>query len=228
MAAPEPGSKVAKDLGLALAQIYNHVKAGRVKNHKVDGYPTGKGVEVDPDEVRAAMSATGRSRKGSGTGAAKSAGSGRSRKATADDTATMHEAIDADEANRRARKRASGDDGNTVRLRRVDRTSKYPFCPVNPAHGELAPDRESENKKKGVIQYHCWHQEHDGRPKGHSAGFSPQTKSTFSEEEVLTPQPSGRLGVIMLEWIYAGRSDLAESLEGWMNKQDLPVWIPER
>lgn len=230
--APEtvPGSVAAKECGLALAQIYNYIRTGKVTNHKKDGWPTGKGIEVVLAEVQAAASAPKKARapKGSGSSKASASGGGRiSRKARHADEVVMHEAISADEAERRQRKRSSGDEGNTVRLRRLDRTTKYPPCPVNPAHGELALVREEEKSKKNrPVMLHCWHQEHDGRPRSHPGGFAPATQSFFTEEEAQMPQPVGRLGVIMLEWITAGRPDLSDALESWMNKQKLPVWIP--
>lgn len=58
MAELEPGAKVARDLGIYLGQLYGWVKKGTVKNHKVDGYPNGKGLIVDPDEARAAWMAS--------------------------------------------------------------------------------------------------------------------------------------------------------------------------
>lgn len=230
-----PGSVAAKECGIALAQIYNYIRTGKVTNHKVGGWPTGKGIEVVLAEVQAAASAPRKARAAKGSGKASASGGGRvSRKARHEDEVVMHEALDEAEQTRRARIRNSGDEGNTVRLRRLDRSTKYPACPVNPAHGELAlVTRESEGQKgrkktAGAIQLQCWHQEHDGRPKGHPGGFAPQTQSIFTEEEAMTPQPVGRLGTIMLEWIMAGRSDLSDSLETWMTKHKLPVWIPAR
>lgn len=230
--APEtvPGSVAAKECGLALAQIYNYIRTGKVTNHKKDGWPTGKGIEVVLDEVRAAQASTGRKPRAAKGSAKSNGGSGKvSRKARHDDEVAMHEALDDEEQERRARKRASGSEGNTVRLVRRDRSTKYPPCPVDPAHGELAlVTREGAKVKAGAIRLQCWHQAHDGRLRSNPAGFAPATQSVFTEEEANTPQPAGRLGVIMLEWIVAGRTDLSEGLESWMNKNKLPVWIPAR
>jgi hypothetical protein len=54
MAEPEPGAKVARDLGIYLGQLYGWVKRGLVKNYKEDGYPNGKGLLVDPNEAKVA------------------------------------------------------------------------------------------------------------------------------------------------------------------------------
>lgn len=216
------GSVAAKEAGLALAQIYNYIRTGKVKNHKVGGWPEGKGIEVEMTEVLAARDAAQSRRSGKAPRAPRQSKADRQ-----EAQATMHEALDDEERTRRARKRASGEDGNTVRLHRMDRTARHPVCPVNPAHGEVAP-AERDAKAKGVLKFHCWHQEHDGRPKGHPGGFAPQTQSTFTEDELQTPQPVGALGVIMLGWITTGRTDLSESLESWMTKNKLPVWIPAR
>lgn len=222
------GSEAAKETGLALAQIYNHIRAGRVKNHLKGGWPEGKGVEVDMDELRAAIASSGRRPKGSGKASGGGASVGR-RKATKADTEAMHDALDEEEAQRRARKRASGEDGNTVRLVRRDRSQRYPVCPVNPSHGELAPaERDAKAKKGDAPKLQCWHQEHDGRPRNHPAGLAVATQFVFTEEEAQIAQPSGTLGVVMLNWIASGRVDLAESLEKWMEKNSIEVWIPVR
>lgn len=218
MAAPQPGSQVAKDLGLALAQIYNHIKAGRVKNYKADGYPNGKGIEVDPDEVKAAIASM--------AGRRKSSSAPKRTKVDKDAQAAMHDALDAESEERKSRRKVGAGDGNTVRLRRYERGAYY-VCPVNPSHGSTY-QMERAKGQKGPAQYHCSHQEHDGRLKSHPAGFAPATQNVFTEEELSIPQPIGRLGAIMLEWIMAGRTDLSEGLEAWMTKQKLDVWIPTR
>lgn len=218
MADPQPGSQVAKDLNIALARIYNYVKNGSVKNHKKNGFPLGKGIEVDPDEVRAAMEASAAKRGNKAPRQPR-----QSKAKTQADNEAMHEALDEEEREKRARKRASGEDGNTVRLKRREVGQRHPACPIFPSHGMVAPVEVSKGKPP---RFHCWNQEHDGRPRTHSGGFAPATQSSFTEEELHIEQPAGRLGVIMLEWINAGRTDLAESLETWTTKNKIPVWIP--
>lgn len=224
-----PGAEAAKECGVALAQLYNHIRAGRVTNYKKGGWPTGKGIEVNLDEVRAALASTVRKPR-TPKGASGASGGGRvSRKARHEDEVAMHEALSADEAERRQRKRSSGDEGNTVRLVRRERGSRNPPCPVNPAHGEVVPVERNPKAKSNVpVQYQCTHQEHDGRMKGHPGGFAPATQFIFTEDELNTPQPVGALGVIMLSWIMSGQPDLSDSLEAWMTKNKLPVWIPVR
>lgn len=226
MAETVPGSVAAKEAGLALAQIYNYIRKGLVKNHKADGWPTGKGVEVVLAEVIAARDSTARKPRAPKGSKASGAGGRVSRKARHEEEVTMHEALDEEERERRARKRSSGDEGNSVRLTRADRSaSKYPPCPIFPEHGNVSP---TDMKKGQSPKYHCWHQSHDGRPRTHPGGFAPATQSTFTQTELEMPQPAGRLGVLMLEWIIAGRTDLSESLEAWCVKNKLPVWIPVR
>lgn len=68
MAEPQPAAQVAKELNIYLGQIYPLVQKGLVKNHKPDGkynVEGGKGLIVDIEEVRAAMSG---SRKKGGKG----------------------------------------------------------------------------------------------------------------------------------------------------------------
>lgn len=216
------GSAAAKELDLALAQIYNYIRTGKVTNHKKDGWPIGKGIEVNLEEVRAAKAAIKtRAPRGSTPKA--------SRQTKATSKAAIHEALD-DEAEekkaKRAAARAHDNGGNTVRLKRYERHTFY-SCPVNPGHGSLVK-LDNNNKKGAAERFYCSHQSHDGRARSHGAGFAPPTQNVFSEEELRLPQPVGQLGEIMLNWIANGRTDLSESLEAWMIKNKLEVWIPAR
>lgn len=206
------GSEAAKEVGVALAVLYNHIRAGRVANRKAGGWPLGKGIEVDMDEVRAAVSGPKKARAPRRTKA---------------DKALQHEIQDGlaeETARKRAREQnAHGDNPHAVRLRRYER-GKVPVCPVDPTHGMMF----AVDKPKNGKAFYCGHVAHDGRSAHQAGGFSPQTQNYFTQEEAEATQPSGRLGVIMLEWIYNGRADLAEDLESWMDGHDLPVWIPER
>lgn len=213
------GSEAAKEVGVALAVLYNHIRAGRVVNRKAGGWPLGKGIEVDMDEVRAAISAPKRTKSG-----APRAPRG-SKKAAHE----MHEQLDAEReaTNRRKAKEANarGDNPHAVRLHRYERGA-VSVCPVDPSHGAMFAVERA--RVKGGRTLYCAHVMHDGRSTHQLGGFSPQTQNYFTPEEAQIEQPAGRLGLIMLEWIYGGRADLAEDLEVWMEAHDLTVWIPER
>lgn len=212
MAEIKSGAEAAREVGVALAVLYNYIKSGKVTNRKAGGWPLGRGIEVDMDEVRAAASAPRKARAPKGSRKAKEAIQG------------QLEAEKAERTVRRAREQnATGDNPHAVRLTRYQQ-GRQVVCPVNPSHYALL----SVEKAKGDKVFHCAHQEHDGRSAHMLGGFSPQTMNFFSKEETEIAQPAGRLGVIMLEMIYNGRPDLAESLEAWCNENNVPVWLPER
>ena len=208
------GSEAAKEVGVALAVLYNHIRAGRVSNRLAGGWPLGKGIEVDMDEVRAAVSAS----------KAKSSGRAPRRTKVDKDVAhAIHDELDREETNRKRAREANarGDNEQAIRLHRYNRVDTA-ACPVEPSHGALIT---AEKPAKGGRPFYCSNVAHDGRSTHHIGGFAPQTQCYFTIEET---QKDGRLGVIMLEWLYAGRADLAEALETWMEKHGLEVWIPER
>ena len=62
-------------------------------------------------------------------------------------------------------------------------TSRWaaPDCPT-PGHGTLLPWTGRDGR-----DYRCNNQEHDGRPKGHPDGESPQTKAWFSYSDLKDP-----------------------------------------
>lgn len=133
MADTVPGAQAAREAGVALGQIYQYIKSGKVTNHKKGGWPEGKGIEVVLDEVIAAK-ATGRTRKPK---------------------------VEGEEREKRPRvgriKRSKGFDrpahaGTTFQ--------STPRCPVDPDHGPLLPNDSAEGKKDGRI-WLCSHQAHD-------------------------------------------------------------------
>lgn len=207
MANPQPGAQVAKELGIYLGQIYSYIKAGKVVNHKVGGYPDGKGVEVDVDEVRNTMSDSRRRRKSDDSGEP-----------------------------RQPRTRTDGAPRRVKRSRDVDRpTYRHaqltPMCPVDPDHGFMLPNDDERARKSGKV-WMCTHQGHDGRPRATGVP-TPATQFIFTDEEARMPQPLGVLGRVMLEWIGSGHLDLASGLEKWMERRELigpsgEVWIPDR
>jgi hypothetical protein len=202
MAEPQPGSKVAKELGIYLGQIYSYVKKGTVVNHKEGGYPEGKGIEVDIEEVRAAMS-KGRGPRGSRT--------------------PKEPKLDADGQPKQKRmKRSREVDHPTRSFKKLS-----PACPVDEDHGALLPNDSVEGKKNGKI-WMCTHQAHDGRSRHHNAGEEPPTQFTFTEEEAHLPPTVGLFGRLMLNLITNQRLDVAEELEKLAEWADIPVWIPAR
>lgn len=51
-------------------------------------------------------------------------------------------------------------------------------CPADPSHGLLRDGRDGSRHS-----YYCSHQDHDGRPKSHPLGPSPQTRAHFTVVE---------------------------------------------
>jgi hypothetical protein len=202
MANPESGSKVAKELGIYLGQIYGYIKRGTVVNYKDGGYPEGKGIEVDLEEVRAAMS-RGRSRGPRAPKVTGEAGPGGA------------------VAVRRMKRSSKSIDRPVYRHSQLS-----PLCPVDPDHGNMISNEGAEAKKNGRI-WMCTHNAHDGRPR--ATGLpAPATQFTFTVEEVQYPQPVGPLGRMMLDWIDSGNLDLASDLETWCEDHGIEVWIPMR
>lgn len=202
MSAPEPGAKVAKDLGIYLGQIYAYVKKGAVTNHKVGGYPDGKGIEVDPEEVKAAM-ASSRRRGGKGGGKPKGSAVRRSSSPTG--------SLAEEEAKRVAKATKAGfkdgqllsyhkgvtpgkDYGHAVRVVAGKYGSKITYLSENDRYHSFATGTLREWIAKGVAHLES---------------------------------PEGILGLVMFSWISTGKVELAAGLEAWMEAHDLPVSIPD-
>jgi hypothetical protein len=201
MASPEPGSKVAKDLGIYLGQIYGYLKKGTVTNHKVGGYPEGKGVEVDPDEVRAAMSSS-RRRGGKGGGKPKTSARGQGGR-----TGSVAE----EEAKARAREVKKGfKDGQLISYHRGASPARDLGHSINVVTSHYGNRITSLNE---ADRYHA---------------FATGTLREWVAKGVARLEnPAGILGLVMFSWIADGKVDLAASLEEWMEAHDLPVSIPD-
>lgn len=199
MAAPEPGAKVAKDLGIYLGQIYAYIKKGTVTNHKVGGFPEGKGVEVDPDEVKAAMSSS-RRRGGKGGGKPKSS----ARVSRGDSVASEAAREAAKEAKRmktgslvsydKGLDPASGKSKGFAIRAVVGGTSKLTYLSDANRYHIFSTATLRENVAKGIAHLE---------------------------------RPEGILSLVIFNWIVAERVDLAASLEAWMEKAGLLVSIPD-
>lgn len=209
----QPGSKVAKDLNIYLGQIYGYIKKGLVENHKVGGYPEGKGVEVVPDEVRAAMaqSRRGGGKTKSGKGPVGGKGTRGSRKATDDGALPA--------ATRKA-KRKIGEivsfDGGQNGSSTVAKGPRMTLAQVIASNGRLT------------------FLDDGGRKRTYSGGqidnivMSTERLSTLLGKGLAhIEHPTFVLGMVLFAFVTEGKLDLAESLEKWMIKHDISVVVPD-
>jgi hypothetical protein len=210
MAAPEPGAVVAKAQGIYLGQIYAYIKKGLVVNHKVGGYPEGKGVEVDPDEVSAAMAHS--RRKGGGPGKGKS---GYVRKADRPARADTERPEPA-----KTRKLKSGTIVSYDRGRAANgynfQAPKFTVAQVIGANGRLTFMDDGDHRQSyGGVQID-------------NIVFSTDHLSLLmAKGAARIEHPVPVLGMVLLSFIMEGKVELAESLEGWLIANDVPVQIPE-
>lgn len=201
MGEPQPGAQVARDMGLALAQIYSLVKSGKVTNHKKDGYPIGKGLLVDPDEVTEARA--GSRRKGTGPG--KSQG-----KATPTRKELREGAADTIGGRRGPKLK----DGDIVSYHRG----------ATPSAG--AVPAKSKGHEIGVVLGHNRYHTYLEGDRYHV--FTTQKLNELMGLGIAhVERPVPLLGMIMLQWIRDEKVELAESLETWMEANGLEVVIPE-
>jgi hypothetical protein len=206
MAELKPGAVVARELGIYLGQLYGWVKKGTVKNHKEDGYPNGKGLIVDPDEARAAWMAS--KKKGPRTPReprAKGTGRG-SREPKA-------------EAPRTKRLKA----GTIVSYERGQSGTSYE---AHRPQFTIAQVLGSTGKLTFLD---------DGNHRIHYSGaliddkvFTTERLSYWMARGVVRiERPHHVLGMVLLSFVMEGKEDLAQSLEDWMEANELPVQVPE-
>lgn len=203
MAEPRPAAEVAKELGIYLGQIYGYVKNGSVKNYKEGGYPHGKGLIVDIDEVRTAWS--GR-KKGPRKSSSKSSAHGRQ--------------AEAGEAPRKAKAPRTGTIISYSRGQNAaEHTPKVPKFNIGQVVGSV-----------GTLTFLD-----DGERRRHYTGtiIGPNVFSTEGLARMLArgvahiERPVNLLGMILLQFVTEGKVELAESLEAWMEENDIEVLIPE-
>lgn len=213
MAEPQPASEVAKALGIYLGQIYPMVEKGAVKNYKPDGkynVEGGKGLVVDIDEVRAAMS-TGRKRGGKGSRGPK-AGS------------KAHARLD-----------AAGAEGV-----RKARKEKLDTGQIVSYHGGVATGSGKDyGSKMRVItgRYRSLTYLAGPGEGDHYHLFSTEKlRDLLAKGIAHLERPEGVLGMVIFHWLseYAAsdgsdarKLKLAESLEKWLTANNLEVAIPE-
>lgn len=198
MAAPEPGAKVAKDLGIYLGQIYAYIKKGTVTNHKVGGYPDGKGIEVDPEEVKVAM-ASSRRRGGKGGGKSKS-------------TSRVH--------------RSSGDSAaaESERAARKERLATGQLISYHKGVTEYGGDK---GHAIAVLTGKGGHLTHLSSEDRYHLFTTEGLRNLLAKGIAKLERPEGILGLVMFHWIANDRTDLAIGLETWMESVGLEVSIPD-
>lgn len=209
MATPQPGSEVARELDIALARIYNYVKNGSVKNHKADGYPVGKGITVDIDEVRAAMG-TKRAR-------APKPGSRKAKRVTAvapDTGATIVV---------KTRKLKSGDIVSYERGRGAGTDAKspaaqprYTVASVLAATSRLTFIDDGDHRRT-----------YSGTQIDNSVFGTDRLSLMLAKGIARIEYPVPVLGMVILAFIAEEKIELAQSLEDWLIANDLPVQVPE-
>jgi len=211
----KPGAEVARELHIYLGQLYGWIKKGTLKNYKEDGYPNGKGVLVDPTEAKLVWMSSKR-RGGSGPkakGSSKASG-GTSRRAKG--TGVSSEAS----VGPRQRRLAAG----TI---------------VSYAEGQMASDHLAHRPKYNIGQVVGTTGRltflEDGTHRVHYNGVQIDTV-VFPTDKLAhmlargvahIERPINVLGMVLLGFVAAGKTDLAQSLEDWMTSEGLEVIVPE-
>lgn len=209
MADPRPASAVAKECGLYLGQIYAYYNKGLIKNYLEGGYPTGKGMKVDIDEVREAMSMT----KKKGPRKPKGMGAGTRTKAKGPDGESVA-------ATPKARKLKAGTIVSYENGRPLNGTSgkkpSYTVAQVMAATGKLTYLDDGN------------HHRHYSGVELNSIVFGTERLSQMLAKGVAhIERPASLLGMVMFQFIVEGNMKLAGSLEKWVEANGLEVSIPE-
>lgn len=204
----QPASKVAKDLGIYLGQIYGYHKRGLVKNHLVGGYPEGKGMTVDPDEVKAAW--MGSKKKGprdpSKKRASKRANGG------AD--------VGSEPAEPRTRKLKAGtivsyENGRSAGAHEAGKP-RYTVAQVLSSTGRLTFLDDGDHRRH-----------YEGTQIDNTVFGTERLSTMLAKGVVRIEHPAPVLGMVILSLILENKVAVAESLEKWMEKNGLEVVIPE-
>lgn len=207
---PAPGSAVAKELGIALAVIYNYVKNGSVKNHKADGYPVGKGIEVDIAEVRKA-------RGNKKTRAPKAGSKPRAVKIKDPDSgetvtvSTKARKLQPGSMVSYERGRGAATDAHAAAAR-----PRYSVSSVLAATGKLTFIDEGDK-----------HRHYDGTQIDNTVFGTERLSMMLAKGVARIEHPVPVLGMVILALIVEEKIELAASLEQWMIANDLDVHIPE-
>lgn len=210
MAELQPGSKVAKDLGIYLGQLYGWVKAGKVKNHKPDGkyvVEGGKGLIVDPDEARAAWSSSKKKGPRDPSKAARSTGR------------VKGETVEAKQA--RTKGLRTGTIVSYETGRNADGTKlgvpRYKVKQIVGANGRITFLDEGGRKMGSfsVVQI------------DQTVMLTERLATMLARGAAKIEKPVELLGMLILAFVTEGKVELAQSLEDWMIAEGLEVRIPE-
>jgi hypothetical protein len=208
MAELEAGAKVARDLGIYLGQLYGWVKKGTVKNHKEDGYPNGKGLIVDPDEARAAWMASKkkgpRAPREPRAKGERGAGNGRQPKAEAPRTKRLKAGTIVSYEH--------GQSGSSYESHKP----QFTIAQVLGSTGKLTFIDDGDH-----------HIHYSGALIDNKVFTTERLSYWMARGVVRIERPHHVLGMVLLSFVMEGREDLAQSLEDWMEANELPVQVPE-
>lgn len=206
---PAPASAVAKELGVALAVIYGMVKRGDVKNHLAGGWPTGKGLEVDIAEVRAA-----RGSKKTRAPKTRTPKTVKVKDPDSGETVTV---------STKARKLPQGtivsyDKGRGAGVAANSPAAKprYSVAQVLAATGRLTFMDDGDHRRT-----------YNGTQIDNTVFSTDRLSLLMAKGVVRIEHPVPVLGMVILSLIMDEKIELAQSLENWMIKNDLQVRIPE-
>lgn len=215
MAEPRPAAQVAKELGIYLGQIYPLVQKGLVKNHKPDGkynVDGGKGLEVDIDEVRAAMSSS-RKRGGKGSRGPK-AGS------------KAHARVDPEAAKAARAAKAAGKKDLSVGTM-ISFHKGASVLEDDGFRARVIDKGWTIYAITGRYRQHIAYAVHNGVPTKNTMFFNDMFRNALARGSAKVERPEAVLGMIMFQWIATDHLDLAASLEEWCEANGLTVNIPE-
>jgi hypothetical protein len=199
-------------LNIYLGQIYGWVKKGEIKNYLEGGYPEGKGILVDPNEVKIALLSS--KRKGP---------RGPSKRKELDGGAV-----------RRSRKGSNGEATPEPISRRLP-TGAIVSYSKGQGGGELIPKPPKFNVGQVIGSTGKLTFLDDGNHRRHYTGvlinnivFTTERLGTMMARGIARIEhPVPLLGMILLAFVTEGRLELAQSLEDWMTNEGLDVMVPE-
>lgn len=207
----QPGSVVARDLGIYLGQIYGWVKKGVVKNHLEGGYPEGKGILVEPNEVKLAWMSSKK----------KGPRAPRAPRASAGPKGRGAKSVEGEPSGGRGTRRLHSGDIVSYGMgqQATDATlhrPRYNIAQVLGSTGHLTYLDDGNHRVRA-----------DGVQLD-SVVFTTERLSRMMAHGVARiERPVNVLGMLILAFVVEGKVELAQSLEDWMNENDLPVLVPE-
>lgn len=214
MAELKPGAAVAHDLGIYLGQIYGYVKRGLVVNHKEGGYPEGKGLIVDPDEVKSAWMKSKKKRVDDG-----------SRKGPQPQHGPRIKG--------QKSKDEAGDEVRRTKRRLPDGTI------ISYENGQMASVLDGKAPRYTLAQVigttgHLTFLDDSNRRRHYSGTVidnvvygTDRLSLMLAKGIAHVERPTSVLGMLILAFVMEDKVDLAESLENWMISEGLEVHVPE-